>query len=247
MSTQQVDSSVAMGALSNLKNFRADQKLKQATFAFIASQLLTKNEKENLAKIFKAIDKNGDGKLSKEEILEGYDKFFGKTMEKEDVLRMFDAVSSTPVTDPAAGSPSLPNTVPRRFSRRIDARPSTTMPVMRTTPERFGAASLVKSLAPALDAMDAAAEHATADAEGIRLTRSTLLAALHDHGVEPLAPRVGDAFDPQTMEAMFTVPVADGAPTGKVEKVIRPGYVIHRERLVRASQVGVGAKASAGA
>ena len=43
--------------------------------------------------------------------------------------------------------------------------------------ERFGAASLVKSLAPALDAMDAAAEHATADAEGIRLTRSTLLAA----------------------------------------------------------------------
>ena len=113
--------------------------------------------------------------------------------------------------------------------------------------ERFGAASLVKSLAPALDAMDAAAEHATADAEGIRLTRSTLLAALHDHGVEPLAPRVGDAFDPQTMEAMFTVPVADGAPTGKVEKVIRPGYIIHRERLVRASQVGVGAKASAGA
>lgn len=81
-----------MGALSNLKNFRADQKLKQATFAFIASQLLTKNEKENLAKIFKAIDKNGDGKLSKEEILEGYDKFFGKAMDKEDVLRMFDAV-----------------------------------------------------------------------------------------------------------------------------------------------------------
>lgn len=92
MSNIQVDSSVAMGALSNLKNFRADQKLKQATFAFIASQLLTKNEKENLAKIFKAIDKNGDGKLSKEEILDGYDKFFGKTMEKDDVLKMFDAV-----------------------------------------------------------------------------------------------------------------------------------------------------------
>ena len=45
-----------------------------------------------MAKIFKAIDENGDGKLSKEEILEGYDKFFGKTMEKDDVLRMFDAV-----------------------------------------------------------------------------------------------------------------------------------------------------------
>lgn len=30
--------------------------------------------------------------MSKEEILDGYDKFFGKTAEKEDVLKMFDAV-----------------------------------------------------------------------------------------------------------------------------------------------------------
>ena len=73
MSASQVDTNSAIGALTNLQSFRAEQKLKQATFAFIASQLLTKAEKENLAKIFKAIDKNGDGKLSKEEILEGYD------------------------------------------------------------------------------------------------------------------------------------------------------------------------------
>jgi calcium-dependent protein kinase len=83
-----------MGALSNLQNFRADQKLKQATFAFIASQLLTKSEKENLAKIFKAIDKNGDGKLSKEEIFEGYDLFFGKNLEKSQIEEMFDSVDT---------------------------------------------------------------------------------------------------------------------------------------------------------
>lgn len=91
-SSQVVDSTVAIGALSNLKTFRADQKLKQATFAFIASQLLTKSEKENLAKIFKAIDKNGDGKLSKDEIMDGYDQFFGKNMDKDDINKMFDAV-----------------------------------------------------------------------------------------------------------------------------------------------------------
>jgi calcium-dependent protein kinase len=75
-----------------LKNFRADQKLKQATFAFIASQLLSKSERENLAKIFKAIDKNGDGKLSLEEILDGYDQFFGKNMDKTDIEKMFKSV-----------------------------------------------------------------------------------------------------------------------------------------------------------
>ena len=92
MSKAVVDSSLAVGALSNLKTFRADQKLKQATFAFIASQLLTKSERENLDKIFKALDKNGDGKLSKDEIFDGYDQFFGKSMDKESLEKMFDSV-----------------------------------------------------------------------------------------------------------------------------------------------------------
>jgi len=35
-----------MNALMNLQNFNAKSKLKQATYAFIASQLLSKSEKE---------------------------------------------------------------------------------------------------------------------------------------------------------------------------------------------------------
>lgn len=53
---------------------------------------MTKAEKENLARIFKAIDKNGDGKLSKEEIMVGYEEFFGKTLDKNDIEKMFDSV-----------------------------------------------------------------------------------------------------------------------------------------------------------
>ena len=53
---------------------------------------MSKSEKENLAKIFKAIDKNGDGRLSKDEIMEGYDQFFGKNLDKNDIEKMFDAV-----------------------------------------------------------------------------------------------------------------------------------------------------------
>lgn len=92
MSACTVDSSVALGALANLKSFRADQKLKQATYAFIAAQLLSKSEKEHLSKIFKALDKNGDGKLSLEEILDGYDQYFGKGMAKEEIEKMFNSV-----------------------------------------------------------------------------------------------------------------------------------------------------------
>jgi Ca2+-binding EF-hand superfamily protein len=51
-----------------LKSFNAQSKLKQATYAFIASQLLSKSEKEKIDQVFRAMDINGDGKLSKQEI-----------------------------------------------------------------------------------------------------------------------------------------------------------------------------------
>ena len=64
-------------------------KLKQATLAFIASQLVSKEEKEHLEKIFRSLDKNGDGHLSKEEIFEGYEENFGIPINEEDVDKMF--------------------------------------------------------------------------------------------------------------------------------------------------------------
>ena len=45
-----------------------------------------------MAKIFKALDKNGDGKLSKDEILDGYENFFGKHLDPEEVERMFESI-----------------------------------------------------------------------------------------------------------------------------------------------------------
>ena len=45
--------------------------------AFIASHLTKDEEKRDLDKIFKEIDINGDGNLSNEEVLLGYEKHFG--------------------------------------------------------------------------------------------------------------------------------------------------------------------------
>jgi calcium-dependent protein kinase len=51
----------------SLKNFQNYNKLKKATLTFIASQL-SENEIQELGKLFKSIDKNGDGVLTVEEI-----------------------------------------------------------------------------------------------------------------------------------------------------------------------------------
>ena len=68
--------------------------MQQATYAFIASQLLSKKEKEKIDLVFKAMDANGDGKLSKEEIKSGYATHFGRDISDEEVDDMFSKVDA---------------------------------------------------------------------------------------------------------------------------------------------------------
>lgn len=81
----QVESKMAITALENLHQFRAGANLKKATFAFIASQLLSKEEHDQLSKVFKALDKEGDGRLSFEEVKAGYLEHNGIAMADEEV------------------------------------------------------------------------------------------------------------------------------------------------------------------
>ena len=98
---------VAVNTLNNLRNFSVSRqvvmisnhlflqgasKLKQAALAFIASHLTQDDEKRDLDVIFKAIDINGDGNLSKEEVLLGYEKHFGIEITEEQVDEMFDRI-----------------------------------------------------------------------------------------------------------------------------------------------------------
>jgi len=68
--------------------------MKQATYAYIASQMLSKGKKEEMAKIFKAFDKNGDGRLSMDEVKQGYVDHYGKIISDDEVEKMFKMVDA---------------------------------------------------------------------------------------------------------------------------------------------------------
>lgn len=70
--------------LRNLQNFRGHQKLKKATLNFISSQLTTFEEREELTLLFKTLDNDQNGTLSKHELKRGFVKVFGNKVEDID-------------------------------------------------------------------------------------------------------------------------------------------------------------------
>ncbi|MEM7723998.1 MAG: nucleotide exchange factor GrpE [Pseudomonadota bacterium] len=111
--------------------------------------------------------------------------------------------------------------------------------------EKFGGSKLARDMLPVYDnlrrALDAAGddERAAAGAviEGIELTLRELLNVFGKHGVTPIAPEVGDTFDPQLHQAMFEAPLP-GTKAGEIIQVTAEGFLLH-DRLLRPAQVGV--------
>lgn len=115
----------------------------------------------------------------------------------------------------------------------------------RREAEHYGGSKLARDLLPVFDnlsrALDAAGEEQRAAAgaviEGVELTLKELLSVFGKHGVTPVAPEVGDTFDPQLHQAMFEAPVP-GTKAGEIIQVMAQGFLLH-DRLLRPAQVGV--------
>ena len=83
----------------------------------------------------------------------------------------------------------------------------------RRDAEMYGGSKLARDLLPVYDnmkrALEAAGDKTDENApliEGLELTMRELVNTFRKHGIEPIAPAVGDKFDPNIHEAMFEAP-----------------------------------------
>ena len=115
----------------------------------------------------------------------------------------------------------------------------------RREAENYGGSKLARDMLPVYDNMKRALEAATEEQrtvsgpllEGVELTMRELLNVFKKHGIEVIAPEVGDVFDPQHHQAMFEAPVP-GTKAGDIIQVAAEGFMLH-DRLLRPAQVGV--------
>lgn len=115
----------------------------------------------------------------------------------------------------------------------------------RREAEQYGGSKLARDMLPVFDNMKRAIEAATDEQkqvaagliEGVELTMRELLNVFTKHGMEVIAPEVGDRFDPQMHQAMFEAPVP-GTRAGDIIQVAAEGFMLH-DRLLRPAQVGV--------
>ena len=115
----------------------------------------------------------------------------------------------------------------------------------RREAEQYGGSRLARDMLSVFDNMKRAVgaipeeerEANKAVLEGLELTMRELLSVFKKHGIEVIAPEVGDKFDPAIHEAMFEAPVP-GTKAGDIIQVSADGFMLH-DRLLRPAKVGV--------
>lgn len=76
------------GIISNIKTFRAEKKLQQAALAFIVHNLAKREDIKELKNVFLAFDLNGDGRLTRDELIQGMQQVMTKGEAIDDVERI---------------------------------------------------------------------------------------------------------------------------------------------------------------
>ena len=77
--------------LQNLNRFQIKNKLQERIFYYFVHHMVTRKEHEKFGKVFRTLDKDGDGELSRSELEEGFKKL-GKNLPAEEVDRIFNLI-----------------------------------------------------------------------------------------------------------------------------------------------------------
>ena len=84
-----VHETVLSDSLSRLRGFDAKIKMQQSVSTYISTQLLEEEDIIDLRNAFMQLDGNGDGRLTRKELLEGYNQIMTAQLTEEELDRIF--------------------------------------------------------------------------------------------------------------------------------------------------------------
>ncbi|CAB9509043.1 MAP kinase-activated protein kinase 2 (Fragment) [Seminavis robusta] len=79
--------------LAGMQCYEAKSKLKQATFALLASQFLSKEERAEIDEIFRVLDADCSGQLTKDEVQKGFADFYKNNLSDDEIDSLFAKVN----------------------------------------------------------------------------------------------------------------------------------------------------------
>jgi Ca2+-binding EF-hand superfamily protein len=89
------DPKIIEGFLRNLKNYKKSSQIQEVALAYLVHNHLELEEVDNASKLFGIIDKNGNGKITKEDLYNGLKEFYKSETLKEDVDKIFENLDNT--------------------------------------------------------------------------------------------------------------------------------------------------------
>lgn len=87
-----LDKSKLDEVIKNIRLYSAKYKIQQSTLAYIVHNLVHKEDTEDLRGVFIALDENGDGRLTKDELLNGFNLLLTPEESEKEVNRLMDII-----------------------------------------------------------------------------------------------------------------------------------------------------------
>ncbi|CAD8061124.1 unnamed protein product [Paramecium sonneborni] len=84
---------ISVDVLNELRKFRNESNMRAAIMQLIAGSIMTNEEKEQLTSTFQSMDKNKDGQLSKQELIQAYTQVFNDELKAQILIsEIFDSI-----------------------------------------------------------------------------------------------------------------------------------------------------------